>query len=283
MPPRGAFRGPQEAPKQGELGSSNQGQGARMAGRGGQQAAVLARGLRAGLMAGALALLAACVPSTLPPTSLPPAPVLPVQLDTPRDAAQAFIVVADRIEPLAEAFCRRSAAFGTSCDFQIGVDPDAKAQPNAFQTLDARERPVIIFTASLIAMARNADELAFVMSHEVAHHIAGHIPRRMATAERGALLGAVYGQITGADAATIEELQRMGAALGARQYSKEFELEADALGARIAYAAGFDPLLGTGFFDRLPDPGDRFLGSHPPNAQRRAIVQQAMAQIAAGR
>ena len=244
--------------------------------------------LRAGAMAALLAALAACVPTTTVPTAQPPlpapqpAPALPSRLDTPQAAAQAFVAVMDRVEPLAEAYCRQSAPFGTSCDFQIGVDPDPKAPPNAFQTLDDRKRPVVIFTASLIAMARNADELAFVMAHEVAHHIAGHIPRRMATAERGALLGAVYGQITGADAATIEEVQRMGAALGARQYSKEFELEADALGARIAYAAGFDPLIGTGFFDRLPDPGDQFLGSHPPNAQRRATVRAVVAQLQAG-
>lgn len=248
---------------------------------------------RLGAMALVLGSLAACVPTTLPtsaPPALPtpqtrpalPSPALPARLDTPQAAAEAFVAVADRIEPLAERYCRQAAPFGTSCDFQIGVDPDAKAPPNAFQTLDERQRPVVIFTASLIAMARSADELAFVMAHEVAHHIAGHIPRRMATAERGALLGAVYGQITGADAATIEELQRAGAALGARQYSKDFELEADALGARIAYAAGFDPLAGTGFFDRLPDPGDRFLGSHPPNAQRRATVRAVVAELQAG-
>lgn len=245
---------------------------------------------RLGGMVLVLGTLAACVPSTMP-TSGPPAlpapqtrpPALPARLDTPQAAAAAFVAVADRIEPLAERYCRQTAPFGTSCDFQIGVDPDAKAPPNAFQTLDERQRPVVIFTASLIAMARNADELAFVMSHEVAHHIAGHIPRRMATAERGALLGAVYGQISGADPATIAELQRVGAALGARRYSKDFELEADALGARIAYAAGFDPLAGAGFFDRLPDPGDRFLGSHPPNAQRRAVVRAVVADLQAGR
>lgn len=241
---------------------------------------------RMGAIALILLSLAACVPASIPPTAPPPAPILPApipaQLDSPQAAAQAFVAVMDRVEPLAEGYCRDTAPRGTSCDFQIGVDPDVQAPPNAFQTLDARQRPVVIFTASLIAMARNADELAFVMAHEVAHHIAGHIPRKMATAERGALLGAVYGQITGADAATIAELRRMGAAIGAQRYSKEFELEADALGARIAYTAGFDPVLGAGFFDRLPDPGDRFLGSHPPNAQRRAIVRATVAQMQAG-
>jgi hypothetical protein len=58
--------------------------------------------------------------------------------------------------------------------------------------------------------------------------------------------------------------------MAARSYSKDFELQADALGAEIALVAGYDPLRGTAFFDRLPDPGDKFLGSHPPNAARKA-------------
>ena len=49
---------------------------------------------------------------------------------------------------------------------------------------------------------------------------------------------------------------------------KDFELEADELGTVITYKAGYNPLIGAKFFDRIPDPGDRFLGSHPPNAQR---------------
>ncbi|MGL5009669.1 MAG: M48 family metalloprotease, partial [Paracoccaceae bacterium] len=70
--------------------------------------------------------------------------------------------------------------------------------------------------------------------------------------------------------------------VGARSYSQDFELEADALGAEIAFRAGFDPVTGSGFFDRLPDPGDRFLGSHPPNAARKELVRQVTARLQAG-
>ena len=60
-----------------------------------------------------------------------------------------------------------------------------------------------------------------------------------------------------------------------------FELEADAMGAEIAYLSGYDPVLGTGFFDRLPDPGDAFLGTHPPNPARKAQVAQVVANLRA--
>ena len=83
----------------------------------------------------------------------------------------------------------------------------------------------------------------------------------------------------GGDAAAVQAAQDMGAEMGARTFSKDFELEADALGAEIAWRAGFDPLLGAQFFTRLPDPGNRFLGSHPPNAQRLAVVQQTVDRL----
>ena len=51
------------------------------------------------------------------------------------------------------------------------------------------------------------------------------------------------------------------------------------MGTRIAAAAGFDPLRGSEFFFRIPDPGDRFLGTHPPNAERLRTVQRVAAGL----
>jgi len=62
-------------------------------------------------------------------------------------------------------------------------------------------------------------------------------------------------------------------------YSKDFELEADALGTVITAQAGFDPLLGADFFFRIPDPGNSFLGTHPANADRVAIVRRTAARF----
>jgi predicted Zn-dependent protease len=159
------------------------------------------------------------------------------------------------------------------------VDDRPGQPPNAFQTLDSRGRPVIGFTLALIADARNADELAFVLGHEAAHHIAGHIPRRQDQALGGALVAGVLAQASGLTPEEVRAAQNLGAEVAARSYSREFELEADALGAEIALIAGFDPVRGSGFFDRLPDPGDRFLGSHPPNAQRKAQVAATVQRL----
>ncbi len=76
--------------------------------------------------------------------------------------------------------------------------------------------------------------------------------------------------------------QELGAEVDARRYSKDFELQADALGTRIAYAAGFDPIHGAEYFEHVADPGNEFLGSHPPNAARVAMVRRTVALIKAG-
>ena len=146
-----------------------------------------------------------------------------------------------------------------------------KAPPNAFQTVDETGRPIIAFTVPLIAEARNRDELAFILAHEAAHHIEGHLLRQRRNATLGAsILGSLAG---GGDTETTRIAQEIGAALGARTYSKEFELEADRLGALIAARAGYDPLRGAEFFFRIPDPGDSFLSTHPANADRIATVE----------
>ncbi|WP_413853023.1 M48 family metalloprotease, partial [Albidovulum sp.] len=151
--------------------------------------------------------------------------------------------------------------------------------PNAYQTLDSAGRPIIAFTLPLIAEARNADELAFVMGHEAAHHIASHIPRQQQEATTGALILGVLTAATGGDETAIRTAQNLGGTIGARRYAKDYELEADALGTILAWDAGYDPERGAAFFARIPDPGNRFLGTHPPNAARIDTVRRTLASL----
>lgn len=198
----------------------------------------------------------------------------------PRDAARNFIEVVRRVEPRVESLCR-ARNIALNCDFLIVIDDRPNQPPNAFQTLDKSGRPVLGFTLALIADARNADEIAFVLGHEAAHHILGHIPQQRETATTGAVLAGILAQAAGGDEQAVLQAQKMGATFGARGYAKNFELEADALGAEIAWRAGYDPVIGAGFFDRLPDPGDSFLGTHPANSQRKAQIRAVVARLEA--
>lgn len=247
--------------------------------------------MRFPLLAAALLPLCGCVMTgrtdPVPPPApaadeVPVAPAIAAAPDqpqqSPRAAAETFLTVVRRVEPVAERYCL-SLGIAPNCNFRIVIDDRPNQPPNAFQTVDRLGRPVIGFTIALIADARNPDELAFVLGHEAAHHIEGHIPKRRYQARSGALRAAVEARAVGMSPDEVRAAKNAGAELAARSYSREFELEADSLGAEIALVAGFDPVRGAGFFDRLPDPGDQFLGSHPPNAQRKALVAATVQRL----
>ena len=134
------------------------------------------------------------------------------------------------------------------------ADPDLPA--NAWQTNDAAGRPVLVITERLVQSTANADELAFVLAHEAAHHVAGH--RNRALKEHGLRLAGILGLAAGPSAAGSGNPHAM-------------EFEADALGARIMAAAGYDIRLAAGLFGRttLWDP-EAATSSHPSTAARRA-------------
>lgn len=231
------------------------------------------------LLAAAMAfVLAGCVNTAPPPAPLPaplPAAGAPV---SPEVAASNFVSVVNRMEPVIERECRMRRA-ATNCDFRIVVDDRPGQPPNAYQSLDPSGRPIVAFTLPLIADARNVDELAFVMGHEAAHHIARHIPRQQQQAATGAVLLGVLTAATGGDERAIRTAQDLGGTIGARRYAKDYELEADALGTVLAWEAGYDPERGAAFFARIPDPGNRFLGTHPPNASRIETVRRTLASL----
>jgi predicted Zn-dependent protease len=196
-----------------------------------------------------------------------------------QSALESFASVIRTVEPVAEAECRARTP-QTNCDFRIVIDDRPGSPPNAYQTLDDDGRPIIAFTIPLIVDVLNRDEMAFILSHEAAHHIEGHLLRQRQNADFGAVIfGQMADIIGGSNPDTIQAAQEFGAALGARTYSKDFELEADALGTVIAAKAGYNPLRGAEFFFRIPDPGNSFLGTHPANADRLAIVQRTAAQF----
>lgn len=229
------------------------------------------------LVAIGLTMLAGCTATTQPPQSTTANAPQAAPVAT-RSGPVSFSSVVNRVQPVAEAECRRRTG-SNNCSFKIVVDNDPRKPPNAFQTVDSAGRPVIGFTRSLIEQVRNPHELAFVMSHEAAHHIQGHLPRQRQNAMAGSLILGGIAAIAGADASVIDVAGDLGAGVGARSYSKNYELEADGLGTIISHRAGYDPVRGAQFFSQVPDPGNRFLGTHPPNAQRMATVRRVAAGL----
>ena len=192
------------------------------------------------------------------PPAVPQVPAAQPATATPsgaRASARAFIQVISRMEPAVERECQQRRTQPINCDFQFVVDDRAGLEPNAYQTIDSTGRPIIGFTLSLIGEARNADELAFVVGHEASHHILGHINRKSNAATMGAVILGGLASAYGGSTESIKTAQDFGAQFGARFYSKDWELEADYLGAIIALNAGL-PLDKAFLADLVYWPGD---------------------------
>lgn len=235
--------------------------------------------MRSFLLAASLAIVAlgGCTGTTTD-TSPQSAPQQTVSRLSVSQAEARLAPVKSRMEPIAERECRQRTR-GMNCDFRIQIDKSAKAPPNAYQSLSKNGQPMITFTAALVSDARNDDELAFVMGHEAAHHIMGHIARQQSDAMAGAVIVGILAAASGADASVIDAAMDVGATVGARVYSKDYELEADRLGTIITHNSGYNPVRGAEYFTRIPDPGNQFLGTHPPNASRISVVKQTAAGL----
>ena len=243
------------------------------------------------LSLGASLALGACAPvpggvvttsTTGTTTTITPSPSAD-RPSTAAGAARSFVTVMRKMEPAVERESLQRRSQPINCDFQFDVDDRAGLEPNAFQTVDSTGRPIIGFTLSLIASARNADELAFVVGHEASHHILGHLDQKNRAATAGAVLGSILGSYTGGNPEVVRTAQQIGASISSRTFSKEWALQADYMGALITLNAGYDPRNGARFFERIPDPGDRILGSHPSRASRIAQVDRAVADYTSGR
>ena len=107
--------------------------------------------------------------------------------------------------------------------------------------------------------------------------------RAPAEKQQNALAEALlFGRLTslaGGPPITFRTAQDVGTVMGGRTYWKKFELQTDALGIQITHAADYDPLRGAAFFSRISDPGNAFLGTHPPNQKRIETVGGVVARL----
>ena len=133
----------------------------------------------------------------------------------------------------------------------------------------------------MIEAARNEGEMAGVMAHEIAH-----VALRHATAQAtkqgsignqlgtiGLILGgAILGGQSGA------QLGALGAQAWMTKYSREYETQADVLGARIMADAGYDPRDLANMFQTIASQGGgrgpEFLSSHPDPGNRYQKINQ---------
>lgn len=143
----------------------------------------------------------------------------------------------------------------------------------------------------LILSARNIDEIAGVMGHEVAHVSQRHYSRskdafkHQAWLTLGGMLASILLASQSSDAAGAVALGTQAAMIDRQlAYSRNQEREADRVGMQLMYAAGYNPLAMADFFEvmnrrtgsisYMPD----FWLTHPLSSERMSEARLRAAQ-----
>jgi predicted Zn-dependent protease len=154
----------------------------------------------------------------------------------------------------------------------------------SFRALAVAERNAFALPGGYVFVTRpllelcgwKPDEIAFVLGHEMGHVLRGHAMDRIVNgwmlyaAQRALPVGGI------AAAWLIGQARE----LIHKAYSREQELDADALGVQLAHSAGFDPRGAVGLLSRLQGeavpgaPLDNYFATHPPFDVRIAHVSR---------
>jgi predicted Zn-dependent protease len=134
----------------------------------------------------------------------------------------------------------------------------------------------------MLQAARTDDEVAGVMAHELSHVALRHGTLQAAKAQKfqlGALAGQVLGSIVGGrTGAVISQGSQFGLGTYFLKYSREYEREADLLGAQIMARAGYDPRQMANMFrtiqQRSGNNGPEWLSDHPDPGNRYAAINR---------
>jgi hypothetical protein len=130
----------------------------------------------------------------------------------------------------------------------------------------------------MIEAARSEGEMAGVMAHEISHVALRHGTAQASKGQKYSILGGIAGiagTILGGPG--VGQLAQAPFAVYLLKFSREYETEADILGAQIMARAGYDPRDLANMFqtiERQGGGGGGFLSDHPSASDRYARINR---------
>jgi predicted Zn-dependent protease len=139
----------------------------------------------------------------------------------------------------------------------------------------------------MLQVARTDDEVAGVMAHELSHVVLRHGTLQASKAQKfqlGAIAGQVIGSIVGGrKGQVIAQGSQIGLGTYFLKYGREYEREADLLGAQIMARAGYDPRQMANMFRTIQQQGGgqgpEWLSDHPDPGNRYAAINREAATL----
>ena len=165
-------------------------------------------------------------------------------------------------------------------EFQFTFDVVNQSDINAF----ALPGGPMFLNRGMIEKAKTEGEVAGVMAHEMSHVALRHGTAQATKGEKfqiGAIAGQILGAVVGGAAGSIiAQGSNIGLSTYFMKYSREYESQADILGAQILARAGYNPIEMANMFKTLEQEGGasgpQFLSDHPNPANRyQAIVNES--------
>jgi predicted Zn-dependent protease len=146
-------------------------------------------------------------------------------------------------------------------------------------------------TRGLLALANDSAEVAAVLAHEMGHITANHAVARQNKAREALVVSNAVSEVLNDDESGQLALAASQRTLAS--FSRQQELEADAIGVRTIGKAGYDPFAAARFLtamarfadfrsgSTLKDKQPDFLASHPSTPERVDFAEKAARQFGA--
>lgn len=163
-----------------------------------------------------------------------------------------------------------------SCDFAVHLAPDDVK--NAY----ADGKNIVVYKG-MMDFFKTDEEIALVLSHELAHNSMKHIDAK----QNNAIVGGIFGLLLDVAAAaagvnTNGEFSRAGAGIAGNSYSVEFEQEADYVGLYFMKKAGYEIKHAADFWRRMAVNNSQAItvkSSHPTTPQRFVAIESTVKEI----
>lgn len=163
-----------------------------------------------------------------------------------------------------------------ACDFPVQLLQNS--EKNAF----ADSKNIVVYQGMMDFM-RSDEEIALVVSHELAHNSMKHIDAQKTNATIGSLVGllidvaAAFGGVN-----TSGDFSRLGANIAAGTFSIEFEQEADYVGLYFMSLAGYKIEDAANFWRRMATADPKSItmkSSHPSTPERFVAIENTVREI----
>jgi beta-barrel assembly-enhancing protease len=169
-------------------------------------------------------------------------------------------------------------------EFRFTFDVINQKEINAF----ALPGGPMFLNRGMIEASKSEAEMAGVMAHEISHVALRHGTAQATKGEKfqiGAVAGQILGAIVGGTAGSvIAQGSQFGLGAYFLKYSREYEREADLLGAQIMARAGYDPRQMANMFKTIEKEsggrgGPEWLSSHPNPGNRYEAINHEAAML----